>query len=440
MSEGKVYHPKYGYGVVLRGRNKGFEFEVLFESGLKRWVPYNELKGAGIRTSSLPQAPPWPVFSDERLKARRMIEAFRLGIVPQDCIEDFTFGRDEEKTELQEWLDSSKENVLLVVGGYGTGKTHFLHYALNRARQAGFAVTWIEMDPNESPFYKPKRVYGHLMRNLEYRFPQRGQVGKFRDLVREAIAKGVLKDHLYFKHLYLHGDDENLWNWIEAQETRSKPGSSNYWDYRYLLGLPDDAPAANIYCYLLSALGWAAKEVLGLRGLFMIFDEAETIDMYRYTPQERNGQNFLRALIRTANGDSLLLREPWNTGLDYSRKVPGVPFLYKEPSGLKIIFAFTSLDWNYPRGRWWVDPTVAEIEDLPKIELQSLEDDALREVFKHVCLLYNRAYGFLENDHVLDGLFQRVKNHQGLTRLFVKGSVEALDILRFHGKKSLDKE
>ena len=86
---------------------------------------------------------------------------------------------------------------------------------------------------------------------------------------------------------------EDLWDWIEARESRAKP-----WGFFSLLpGLYDYSTAANIYCYLLSSLGWASREVLGLKGLLLVFDEAETVEMNFYSQQAQNSRNFLRSLI-----------------------------------------------------------------------------------------------------------------------------------------------
>ena len=169
MPEHEVHHPQYGRGVVKLTLHKGFELLVAFEDGLTRWVRIDELTETGITQITEPPVPPLPVFSDERLRFRRMIEAFRLGIVPYDCVEEFTFGRDKETKEIMDWLNSHDEGTFLIVGEYGTGKTHLLHYALGNALQNGFAIAWVEMDPNEAPFHKPKRVYNHLIKNFKYR-------------------------------------------------------------------------------------------------------------------------------------------------------------------------------------------------------------------------------------------------------------------------------
>jgi len=446
MLEHEVHHPQYGRGIVKQTRHKGFEILVAFEDGLTRWVRLDELTETGITqiTKSLVPAP--SVLSYEHLKSRRMIEAFRLGIVLYDCVEKFTFGRDSEAKKIMNWLNSPNESNFLIIGEYGTGKTHLLHYALGNALQNGFAIAWVEMDPNEAPFYKPKRVYNHLIKNFKYRDTQTGQLKGFRDFLKCALAAGVFQNHIYFKYL-IKRKDEIFWEWVEGSESSLRPRKwiENYWDYyQFLPGLYDYSTAANIYCYLLSSLGWAAKQVLGLQGLLLVFDEAETVSITKYSYQDGKAKNFLKGLIRTASNDKNLLEEPMKSDLDYcgTGEGPNVPFLYKIPSGLKLLFAFTSLDWNYEYiwdRSYRKVPKIRELERMPKIDLEPLPDDTLKEVFEHICLLYNSSYDFLEEDLTVDKLFREVNTQSGRTRLFVKGSVEALDLVRFNPEKDLDK-
>ena len=450
MPEHEVHHPKYGRGVVKLTRHKGFELLVTFEDGLTRWVRIDELTETGITQITEPPVPPPPVFSDERLKSRRMIEAFRLGIVPYDCVEEFTFGRDKETKEIMDWLNSPDEGTSLLVGEYGTGKTHLLHYALGNALQNGFAIAWVEMDPNEAPFHKPKRVYNHLIKNFKYRDMQTGQLKGFRDFLKRALAAGAFQDHIYFKHLIEH-NDEIFWEWIEGSESIPRPMEwiQNYWGYRvnryqFLPGLYDCSTAANIYCYLLSGLGCAATQVLGLQGLLLVFDEAETVSMTNYSYQDEKAKNFLKGLIRTASNDEDLLEGPGESGLYYCGigVGPNVPFLYKRSRGLKLVFAFASLDWNYKYiwdGLYREIPIIEEMERMPRIDLEPLSDNALKEVFEHICLLYGSCYDFLEEDLTIDKLFRKVNTQSERTRLFVKGSVEALDLVRLNPKEALDK-
>ncbi len=490
----KVFHPKYGHGIVRQTRYKGFEVFVEFEIGWRKWVRQDELtilahsipfivgdlvrhqdfgegtvisiepyifkgentflikvdfrdKGIKILIASIAKLekierrklPKKSPSEDPKFKSRRMIEAFRLGIVPYDCVEELTFGRDEETKRIDEWLENSEESTLLIIGEYGKGKTHLLHYTIGRSLKNDFAVAWVEMDPNEAPFYKPKLVYTQLVQNLRYPSRRDGQLNGFRSFLEEVLASGGFSDHIYFKHLREY-QNEIFWEWIEGQaKERPLEFIETYWGLRYkyqfLPGLYNYFTAANIYCYLLSGLGWAAKEVLGLEGLLLVFDEAETVEMSYDTYQSELSLNFLRGLIRTANNEEVLLGKPSESGLDYCGVGDGkrTPFLYKVPSGLKLLFAFTSLEWNYNYVGDGVYPRVTkvlEVDNVPKINLSQLTDNALKDVFENICRIYDNAYDFLEEDVTIDKIFRRVISEAGRTRFFVKGSVEALDIAR----------
>ncbi len=432
MSERIVSHSKYGCGVVKQSRYKDFELLVQFKDGLSRWIRFDELEQTlptpqiVSLTTSLPTPP-----INEAFKSRRMIEAFRLGIVPYDCVEDFTFGRQEESKELMNWLNSPEENVLLLVGEYGTGKTHFHHHIYWRALQEGFAVAYVAMDPNEVPFHKPKRVYSHLVQTFRY-YSKENKLNKgFRDFLEEAFIKGVFKDHVYFKYLIDKDNDETLWDWIEALESIIRPYALNNLNYIKLPGLYDYSNTVNIYCYLLSALGWAAKEVLGYKGLLLIFDEAETIDMSFYSIQFIRARDFLKALILTAQNDELLFSNSCivrsKKNIECCRRGEGrkIPFIYKYPSGLKLLFTFTPIN---------IISQLDELRTTKKIDLQSLTADDLKKVLEHVCLRYKNAYGNLIDNFIFENIFQDVMKHDKNTRLFVKSAVEALDLIRLNQK------
>lgn len=432
MPERIVNHSKYGHGIVKQSRYKDFELLVQFQDGLTRWVRFDELEQIATTPQIASLSTPLPTLPiNEAFKSRRMIEAFRLGIVPYDCVEDFTFGRQEESKELMNWLNINNENVLLLVGEYGTGKTHLLHYAYWRALQEGFAVAYVAMDPNEVPFHKPKRVYSHLIQTFRYYSKDSNQNKSFRDFIRETITRGVFKDHAYFKHLINKDSDEAVWNWIEALESVIRPYNLNNLDYFNLPGLYDYSNTVNIYCYLLSALGWAAKEVLGYKGLLLIFDEVETIDMPLSSIQSVRARDFLRALILTAQNDELLFENScivrFKRTIECCLRGEGrkIPFIYKYPSGIKLLLTFTPLSIIDQRD---------ELRTTKIINLQSLTADALKKVFEHVHLLYKNAYGNLEDNLVLENLFQDVIQNGKNTRSFVKSSVEALDLVRLNQK------
>ena len=47
----------------------------------------------------------------------------------------------------------------LVVGDYGSGKSHFLYCVRDRAWQRNFAVSKVDLSPKESPYDDQQRVY-----------------------------------------------------------------------------------------------------------------------------------------------------------------------------------------------------------------------------------------------------------------------------------------
>lgn len=419
-----VSHPKFGRGQVVDVRARGFELYVLFDDNKKRWVRLNELIDPGLMPTPTPRTTQVSTpISFDHLKPRHMLEAFRLGIVPYDCVDTFTFGRNKEIEELKQWLEAEEDiNTFLFVGEYGTGKSHLLNYAYYYALQQGFAVAHVEMDPREAPFYKPKRVYSRLIQSFRYPCKEDGQIKHFQDFMKEVLACNVFHDHIYFKHLIGNTTNTRIWEWIEAHEAAvAVPWSLAHRNYLSLPKLEDYSTTANVYCYLLTAMGWAAKQVLGLNGLVLIFDEAETLDSYVYNYQADKSLNFLKALTFSANNETYLLGHPGRTGLYYRRSVT-VPFLYKQPSGLKLILAFTPRDFP--------DDLVDKIGSVMWIDLDPLTDTALKEVFEQICLLYQKAYNFSFQKPENNAVFRRITEQSGRTRLFVKGSVEALDLIR----------
>lgn len=426
MADKETLHSRYGAGRVVGERYGGFEKRVLFRNGLKRWVRLDDLKDVKPRRPGFFTGP-WPQpLPDDRLSARQLIEAFRLGIVPYRHARDFTFGRQREVDQLRKWLRAPSKGTLRVVGEYGTGKSHLLGYARGRALQDGFAVASVDMDPNENPFHKPKRIYGRLVRSFRYISRVDNRERGFRQFLQEALGAGFLDDHCYFSRLTQ--PDEDLWNWIEAREAAPRPAPTFDANYGRYLSLFDYSTAANIYCYLISALGWAARQALGLNGLLLLFNEAETVGARGHTYQVQKGRHFITALIRMAANHRRLAKHPGITGLPYSRHASDIPFLYRIPCGVKLLLAFASdHDWH----------RISELKGTPRLELESLSVRALRVVFEQVCKLYQEAY-HLDGEFNTGRLFARVRSRRNHTRTFVKGSVEALDWERFFPGKPLE--
>lgn len=375
-----VVHPRYGQGKVKSTKHGGMRLAVHFEGqkGLS-FVRRDEVEFAIVHK---------PVSKEQRqqsqkLKPRRMLEAFRLGIVPEDCITSFTFGREYETTELKYWLNQPSKSGLVLVGSYGSGKTHFLKYARICALTQGYAIAATEINPLESPFSKPKRIYRQLVQNLQV--PTRGgEILNFRRLLIKAFNHKLLLSHPYFQYVAKYRNNSDIWRWIEATEDDAKPYSPNN-AYKELPGLyGHHGNTANIFCYLLSTLGWLVRQkAIGARGLLLMFDEAESLDQSNTPTAIDRSYNFLDALIATANSEPELLAQPTGYRFTYAAHADTIPFLYRKNSGLKILLTFTSCEYGQQS---------QELTKLPTLYLEPLHPQALNRVFDQICMLYSDVW------------------------------------------------
>ena len=195
----KVKHRLYGEGVVLKSRYAGAEVFVKFESGIARWIKDKHLDHGEFINKILKRDKPEVNLDSQRknniiekkteerieskpldtveIQARANIEALRMGLFPDNHIEEFTFGRKKEKEFIHNWLHNSNEGSLIMTGVYGVGKTHFLEYINNIALKDDWAVSFLEFDSNSLPLNKPKLLYEEIIRAFKYKN------GNFRDFI-----------------------------------------------------------------------------------------------------------------------------------------------------------------------------------------------------------------------------------------------------------------
>lgn len=420
--ENIVAHPIFGEGVVEASRWDGAELRVKFRSGLQLWLPAKWFKPIAVKHIELDQ-----------ISSKRLLEAFRLGIVPHQDIEYFTFGRGFELSELEaglERLKRGKGDVYLVEGGYGSGKTHLLEYVHHLSVKYGFVTTYCELSVQETPLYRPKRVYRELVYNLRY--IKEGCEYRYRDLLRAAVHARV-SDHCFFTPVlnYLHNfEDDNsknevFWQWVEGESTKEyaiDPLSPfRVRGGQRIPALYDYSTAADYYSYIISGLGFLANKA-GLGGFVIILDEVETVThIWDYNSYSR-GLNFLEGLIQSALGNEDLKR--LDTRMLHNRVRP-TPYVYKEPH---ILLILASTPIHGLRGFEGVRDLIAK-----RIVLRKFSKSELELVYNSLYDVYLCAYPKFsllvsQRENIFNAALKRSYSE---LREFIKFSVEAFDWFRF---------
>jgi hypothetical protein len=231
---------------------------------------------------------------DARHRALIVLEAMRLGVVPRGGVGAYTVGRDAESKSLLSALDPEPGRggrLRVVVGDYGTGKTHLMECVRQEALERGWAAGSATLDGREITPAHPRRVYSALVRGLT--LPGRREAGGLPALFDALLASGYAPlavssrgAHRYLDpalHFYGRLGEEPalrdlLVEWIEGQPGEhsdvlnglirgSVPGPS-------LLAMPDFRTFAAVYAYLLGGIACLVRTA-GARGLCVLLDEAE---------------------------------------------------------------------------------------------------------------------------------------------------------------------
>jgi hypothetical protein len=120
--------------------------------------------------------------ADNRLSARRAIEALRTGVPSRDAVVALGSGQSEIEERFVELLDGvgtvrSGRRGLLLGGGFGAGKSHVLEHLSHLALDQGFAVSRVVVS-KETPLHDPVKV---LRAAVESALTEGGAVGAVGD-------------------------------------------------------------------------------------------------------------------------------------------------------------------------------------------------------------------------------------------------------------------
>lgn len=459
----KVSHPVFGAGELLsvRRSSTGIQNECLirFDSGLQLWIPCTRIQGLDEEyKEGIPEDEVILKGEALKIKAHRMIEAFRLGIVPTQDVSDFTFGREREINLISSALNSltnGKGGTIIFEGEYGTGKSHLLEYIRAQALKKNFIVSSVELSTEETQPARPKRIYRELVANLRFysetHKPEKNNLeGGFRDLMRNAVTHFTspsylgMRDHIFFAPVLKRLgkiDDHSLksevfWQWIEAESTKEYAigGAQKHRGFQSpyrisggwnIPALYDFSTAADFYCYLISGLSNLCRS-LNYNGLVLLLDEIETVAFLWNNFFYERGVNFLEGLIGMSQNDPMLKTI---SKQKIHNQVRPVPYIYKDAYVL-LILAMTP------------EPSTIRLKNLSHnyINLTPLTEENLKACFETLVKYYMIAFPDLTLlDQTKKKMLSNALRYQdnGI-RFFLKYSVESLDTIRLNRKLAVN--
>lgn len=448
-----VNHPLFGRGQVAELRNAAREVAVSFDNGIRAVVPVNIL--SILQASNIPAPPPRPITpppaevartpeQQQRLSARRTVEALRYGVVPQKRIRELSAGLESERASLNRAFEGTARlggDVRVILGEYGTGKSHFFELAAQEALERNFLVATTSLDVREVPPNRPQRIYNALVRNLRY--PDGADAGTLVPLFDRILDNPTLYGSIMEKltgtifasalHNYsllraTPGEELNLFlDWISGEKVfitavrNALPVKSKEFPISALSMM---TTSADQYCYLLSGWSWIAAQA-GYAGLAVLLDESEHYSLLNIRGQER-ADNFFKGLMYTA-----LSARPdckiSETQLAHHHKKTH-PFRFADRNNLLVMFAVTPSASTFDYRRWLGNDQIIALSS-------HLSARAVDELMERLQSLHRQAYGGTRDDNtsemaqsLLECLDSKLINLRQMIRL----AMEIYDIGQAH--------
>lgn len=440
-----VTHPLFGRGQILELRNAARESVVRFDNGIRAVVQSSMLSvlqpsSAAQLLAPRPLAPPKPEVAAtpehlQRLEARHAVEALRYGIVPTKRIRELSVGLEAERESLHSAFATTENqggDVRVILGEYGSGKSHFFELAAQEALARNFLVASTYLDLREVPPNRPQRIYNALIRSIRY--PDSTDVGTFVPLLDrilnqqttfaamgEKLSGSTFATVLHnYSRLRAQGGEalESLLDWISGEKVyiqtvrAALPIKSKEFPIRALSMM---TTAADQYCYLLNGWGWLAAQV-GYAGLTVLLDESEHYSLLTQRGQER-ADNFFKALIYTAmyGREDCRLSE---TQLVHQQREH--PFRFADKSPLLVMLALTPSANTFDYRRWLSEDQIITLTG-------DLSRQALDELIERLFALHQQAYDYQRDgghsdlsQGVGEGLKRRLLNLRQTIRLAIE--------------------
>jgi hypothetical protein len=397
----RVVHPQLGPGELRKTFMGGFEWEVAFDSGRRFRLPAREFAAESLSawaTPALPAAPPRAaVLESEQFRARRTLEALRLGIVPVEDVETLTIGLEAERVSLDRALARSRErggDAMAVIGDYGFGKSHFVELAARRALRENCLVASASLDLVEVPPAKANEISSALLRSLRY--PDHDERG-LAPLLKRAMATPGLAEQ-FAARSPRQGDDPLAAALLALADCHSQLAVEHtvLWlsgllrtpsaDMKQCLKRPPRlylaGEVARQYSYLLSSISVLAT-MLGYAGLALLIDESEHYSLLRANQRGR-ADAFFKALIYAALGQAASRVDPktipYHNNAEYELS-------FASSANLFFLFALTESENRMPVDSWLAPSQILRLDD------RFIERDVV-EFFKTLLRYHSIAYAY----------------------------------------------
>jgi hypothetical protein len=397
--------------------------------------------------------------SFEITKNKKIVEAFRLGVVPGLAVQDITVGREKEIKKVEKWL-AKDSGSLMMIGQYGQGKSHIIRYIRLKALDEGYLVGYCDIG-EESKMHKPKSVFNTIMKSLEFQVKDQqknNNLDKFLKLyaafasksnvkieknVSKFLKPGILK--LMNKHRGKYNANELVSNYFTSfiDYLCGDEDLANMYRFDNKKAIQDFQTSASIICNILSSIGNMAASMNGsknnFKGLILIFDEGETIDSPALLSKERDGGiNFIKGLTEISNNNPDLLSEKtakgkngkWTgkwigkkTNLMYSGMHKDTKFCNQKDNHVKCLFAFVEGESEV------ID--ILEERGVEKIILNDFTNDEKYELINKVIEIYKKAYDYeIKNIEKLKNILIKKLENSNNTRSVIKITVEAIELIK----------
>ncbi len=277
----------------------------------------------------------------DRALAQRIIEAVgQSGTPPVYGVSYYNVGNESllgtlEAHYLGSYLADGGAAFKLVVGDYGSGKSHFLYCVRDRAWRHHYAVSKVDLSPKETPYNDQRSVYIAVAANILWHdpadpyVPEKGLArfltGTLHALVRErgldpqdpqaaelpevqaflqTLDRTPIANMSY--HAAIHGYLRALLRGDEAQQTalerwlHGEKASLDEGRVQRALGVTESISRNNAFKMLRSLC--QAVRAIGYNGLVLLFDEGDRM-MSLGGRAEREATDVLREVIDRCRED-----------------------------------------------------------------------------------------------------------------------------------------